>query len=88
VLVGENASWKPFDATICQIEMEAAKIKTVAVRYAVHDLLATAKTILLSAKPKNLRAEFESSAKWYRTREKLLSGGHDEVVLWIEELMN
>lgn len=88
VLVGENAPWRPFDPTICQIEMEAAKIDNITLRYAVHDLLAVAKTILLSAKPKNLRAELDSSSEWYRTREKLMHSKYDDVVLWIEELMN
>ena len=86
VLVGENAPWHPFDAIICQAELETAKIESLNLRNDVHDALATAKTILLSAQPKNLRVELESSSAWYRTHQKLLKDGYDEVILWIEEL--
>ena len=86
ILVGENAPWQPFDDTICQVEMEAAKIADFALRNSVHDILATAKTILLSAKPDNLRVEMAASPRWYQTRQRLLDGGFDDVILWIEEL--
>ena len=88
VLVGENAPWHEFDATICQVERELALIDDMNLRNDVHDLLALAKTILISAKSKILATEFDSSSAWYRTREKLLSGGYDEVILWIEELIS
>lgn len=87
VLVGENAPWQAFDPVICQIELEVTRIEDVVLRNEVHDVLASAKTVLLSAQPANLRVEFESSAEWYRTREKLLRGGFDGVILWMEELL-
>ena len=88
VLVGEHAPWHAFDPTICQCEKEVTKVESLELRNAVHDVLAAAKTILLSAKPDNLRIEMKSSPLWCRTREKLLEAGNDEVILWIEELSN
>ena len=86
VLVGDNAAWHPFDATICQIESELARVEDMALRDAVHQVLTQAKGILLSSKPNSLRVEMELSADWIRTREKLLRAGHEDVILWIEEL--
>lgn len=88
VLVGENAPWCGFDETICQIESELENVAAAELRNEVHELIASAKTILLSAKPKNLRVELESSTEWQRTREKLLEVDCDEVILWMEELAN
>lgn len=87
VLVGENAPWHSFDATICQIESELTQVNDAHLRNEVHRLLANAKTILLSAKPKNLRVELESSTDWNLTRDRLLRGGYDDVILWFEELL-
>jgi hypothetical protein len=87
VLVGEYANWHEFDNVICQIEMELAKVKDLNLRNAVHRLLSSAKTILLSSQPGNLRIEMESSTAWLSTRDKLLNDGRDEVILWIEELL-
>jgi len=86
VLVGENAPWHNFDSNICQIEAEVAKVADPLLRNEVHRLLANAKTILLSAKPKNLRVELESSTDWNLTRDRLLGQGYDDVILWFEEL--
>lgn len=88
VLVGENATWHEFDHIIFQIEMELSKVNDASLRNAVHRLLSAAKTILLSSQPGNLRVEMESSTAWLSTREKLLDDGRDEVILWLEELMN
>ena len=87
VLVGENAPWHSFDATICQIEAELVKVTDPDLRNEVHRLLAYAKTILQSAKPKNVRVELESSTDWNLTRERLLREGYDDVILWFEELL-
>ena len=87
VLVGENAPWHGFDETICQIEAEAAVVAEVDLRNEVHRLLALAKTILLSAKPKNVRVELESSTDWNLTRDRLLRLGYEDVILWFEELL-
>ena len=86
VLVGENAPWHSFDSNICQIEAEVAKVVEPALRNEIHRLLANAKTILLSAKPKNLRVELESSTDWNLTRDRLLRQGYEDVILWFEEL--
>ena len=87
VLVGENAAWHAFDPTICQIEEELSKVEDMNLRIAVHDLLSNAKSILLSAKPRNLSIELNSSADWKRAREQLERSGYDEVILWFEELL-
>jgi hypothetical protein len=87
VLVGENATWQPFDHIICQIESVLADVDGVALRNRIHDLLANAKSILLSATPRNLRAELETSREWKRVCLELETQGNEEVVLWFEELM-
>ena len=87
VLVGENAAWYSFDDTIYQIESELSKVEDVSLRNSVHLLLAQAKTILLSAQPKNLRIEMDASTAWLSVRDKLLNAGHEDVILWIEELI-
>lgn len=87
ILVGENAAWEPFDPTICEIERELVKVEDVTLRNAIHELLGTAKTVLLSAIPRNLRVEVEASGKWRAIQKDLIAAGNDEVVLWFEELM-
>ena len=86
ILVGENAAWHPFDPVIYQIELALADVNDVSLRNLTQDFLAQAKVVKLSANPRSLRVELESSLKWKELERRLSAAGHDDVLLWMEAL--
>jgi len=88
ILVGENAPWYPFDPIVLQIELALQGVADLEMRGLVQEMLAEAKVAKLSANPRSLRAEMDSSKKWRDLVRCSTSGGYDDVVLWFDELMN
>lgn len=88
ILVGENAPWHPFDPIIFQIELALEGVADLEMRGLVQEMLGEAKVAKLSANPRSLRAEMDSSKKWRELVRGSSRGGYDDVVLWFDELMN
>lgn len=88
IRVGENAPWQPYDPLIFEIERHLTRVQDRKLKADVHDLISHARTILLSAAARNLKIEILSSTEWHRIRLELLQGGHEDLVLWLEELWN
>ena len=84
--VGENEPWYAYDRVICQVELQLNGVQDRTLRSAGHELLAMSRATLKTASPKNLRVEIESTSRWRRTLQSLANHGHDEAVLWFEEL--
>lgn len=88
ILIGENAPWYPFDPIIFQIELALEGVEDLDVRGFVQDMMAEAKVAKLSANPRSLRVEMDSSRRWRDLIRCLTTNGYDDVVLWFEELLD
>ena len=88
IVVGEDADWHPYDSIILNIERHTAAIRHHEIRDAVHQVLKQAQGVLSSGTPKNVRMVLDSMTDWQLLQQQLQNENHDEVVLWMEELMN
>lgn len=88
ILVGENAPWHAFDPIILQVELALGSVSDLALRGLIQEILAEAKVTKLAACGRGLRSEMESSRKWRELIRCLTAAGHDDLILWLEELLD
>jgi len=87
ILVGENAPWYPFDPHLFETELALSDKIDAKLRGRIHDFLSEIKIAKLSASPRPVRHELESSQEWRKLIQDLTSKQHDDVLLWLEELL-
>ncbi len=87
ILVGENAPWYPFDPHLFETELALSDKIDAKLRGRIHDFLSEIKIAKLSASPRPVRHELESSQEWRKLIQDLTSKQQDDVLLWLEELL-
>lgn len=88
ILVGEYAPWHSFDPVIFEVELALSKNVEHNIRDLVHELLSYIKIAKLSSGPHSLRAEIDSLQKWQNLTRELTAKKHDDIALWLEELID
>jgi hypothetical protein len=51
-------------------------------------VLREARSVLSSGTPRNLRMAIEATTEWNAIEQRLEAENHDEVLLWMEELLS
>ena len=88
VRVGDQLPWNVWDPACCQIERLARAITTSDLRQFVDIVIRQARDVLRSHSPRNLPVVLQSIPGWSESRTRLLEAGHDDLMLWLDELMN
>ena len=88
VVVGENASWQSYDGIFCQLERHVASLPSLELRNEMGVVLREARSVLSSGTPRNLRMAIEATTEWNAIEQRLEAENHDEVLLWMEELLS
>ncbi len=87
VMVGDQQPWFPWDPICCQIERHAKPIVAQDLRNIVDVVIRQSREVLRSHTPRNLQLVLKSIPNWAESKRRLLESGHDELLLWLEELM-
>lgn len=87
VVVGDQLSWLPWDPVCCQIERHARSIVAQDLRHFVDIVIRQSRDVLRSHTPRNLPLVLQSISGWGESQSRLLVSGHDDLLLWMEELM-
>ncbi|MBL8814176.1 MAG: protein kinase [Planctomycetaceae bacterium] len=88
VRVGDQLPWNAWDPACCQIERLARAITAPDLRQFVDIVIRQARDVLRSHSPRNLPVVLQSIPRWSESKARLLEAGHDELILWLDELMN
>lgn len=87
VKVGDQLPWMPWDPVCCHMERCSRKIAAPDLKHFVEIVIRQARDVLRSHTPRNLPLVLQSIPKWSESKTRLLEGGHDELLLWLEELL-
>jgi hypothetical protein len=87
VMVGDQLPWLPWDPVCCQMERHAKSIVAQDMRHFVDVVIRQSREVLRSHTPRNLPLVWQSIPNWAESKRRLLESGHDELLLWLEELM-
>ena len=87
VMVGDQQPWFPWDPLCCQMERHAKSVVAQDLRHFVDVVIRQSREVLRSHTPRNLPLVLKSIPNWAEAKRRLLESGHDEVLLWLEELM-
>jgi hypothetical protein len=88
ILVGEYAPWHSFDPMIFEVELALANRGEQDIRDLVHELLSYIKIAKLSSGLHSVRTEIDSIQKWQNLTRELTARNHDDLALWLEELID
>lgn len=88
VRVGDQLPWHQWDPACCQIERLTRSVTAPDLRHFVDVVVRQSRDVLRSHSPRNLRVVLHSIPRWAESRNRLIDAGHDELILWIDELMN
>jgi hypothetical protein len=86
-MVGDQLPWLPWDPVCCQIERYSRLIVSPDLRHFVDVVIRQSREVLRSHTPRNLPLVLQSIPNWAESKRRLLESGHDDVLLWLEELM-
>ena len=87
VMVGDQLPWLPWDPVCCQMERHAKSIVAPDLRHFVDVVIRQSREVLRSHTPRNMPLVWQSIPNWAESKRRLLESGHDELLLWLEELM-
>lgn len=84
--VGDGLPWNSWDPVCCEVERFARMLNLPDLRkFALH-ALREAREVLASGTTRNLQVLLYALPDWHANLRRLQQAGHDDLVLWLEEL--
>lgn len=87
VVVGHGQPWEDHFGTLSNVERLLFSVSDNELRDLAHDVLKRVAVVAKEGRPERVRTVMEASKAWEMLREKLIEGGHDDLYLWLEELI-
>lgn len=87
VPVGENVVWEPYFPTLLQIEKQVPKIEDRPFVDLTYQIVKQMQTLLNAGTTPLARVEIETSNDWKALRDRAHNEACDEVLFWLEELL-
>ncbi|MEY3173918.1 MAG: Serine/threonine-protein kinase PknB [Planctomycetota bacterium] len=84
--VGDGLQWHTWDPICCEVERQARSLADGDLRQFTLQVLREAREVLTSGTSRSLQVLLQALPGWQPSLEKLQRAGHDELVLWLEEL--
>ena len=84
--VGDGLPWNAWDPICCEVERQARALAETELRQFVLRVLREAREVLASGTSRNLQVLLQALPEWQPSLQRLQRAGHEELVLWLEEL--
>jgi len=87
VVIGHGQPWEDHFGALCNVERLLFSVSDKELRELVHDVLKQVSVVSKEGRRERVRTAMEASKEWGMLRDKLIEGAHDDLYLWLEELI-
>jgi len=84
--VGDGLPWTTWDPICCEVERQTRSVAQPELRQFAMRVLREAREVLSSGTSRNLQVLLQAMPEWQSSLQRLQQAGHEELVLWLEEL--
>lgn len=84
--VGDGLPWNSWDPICCEVERQSRLLAEPELRQFTFQVLRQAREVLGSGTSRSLQVLLQALPDWKSSLQRLQQAGHEELVLWLEEL--